>query len=66
MHEDQLWQLQVDGKVFRTKGGHPFWVDGKGWVETCDLRPGDPLLKHDGQTTPVEDVVAPPDWWNRN
>jgi hypothetical protein len=62
MHEDQFWQMQVGGQVIRTKGSHPFQVHGRGWVEVCDLRPGDPLMTDNGQTTPVEDVVAPPGW----
>jgi hypothetical protein len=29
--------LQANGETFRTSGGHPFWVVGKGWVQARRL-----------------------------
>jgi hypothetical protein len=42
------------GKIDAT-GGHPWWICGKGWTKTRDLRPGMLLLTVDGTAT-VESV----------
>jgi intein/homing endonuclease len=66
MREDQFWRLQVGGRVVPVRPDHPFWVESRGWIDAPDLRPGDLLLAHDGQTLPLEDVVPPPFWMERN
>jgi len=49
--------LHLSSNVIRTTADHPFYVLGNGWTEAADLRPGDPLLSHDGQRMPVEGVA---------
>jgi hypothetical protein len=42
--------------------GHPFWVEGEGWVHASEIQPGDRLSTADGAAIAVEDVahdVAP-------
>ena len=52
-----LWDLRVGGKLIRTTAEHPFYVRGKDWVPAKELLPGDLLMSHDGQWTPVESVA---------
>jgi hypothetical protein len=66
MPEHPFWQLRVAGRLIPVKPDHPLLVHGKGWVEVTDLVPGDPLLTHDGQTTPVQEVIPPAAWGERN
>lgn len=50
-HADQLVHLTIDGDTLTTTGEHPFWVDGRGWVNAGDLKPGDVLVTPDGVAT---------------
>lgn len=43
-----LRTLQVGQETIFTTDAHPYWVEGKGWVEACRLRVGDTLLTDDG------------------
>jgi hypothetical protein len=52
----RIFHLHVGGHVIRTTDEHPFWVDGKGWVKTIELEPGDVLVGRDGETVRVEEV----------
>ncbi len=66
MVDAPLWELQVGGQVTQTCGAHPFYVCGKGWLPLWQVRPGDLLLSDSGEAVPVEEVIAPPGWWERN
>lgn len=35
-----LLQIKFKDEVVRATGGHPFWVNGKGWVKSRSLEPG--------------------------
>jgi hypothetical protein len=48
----QLRTLVAGGETFRVTDRHPFWVDGKGWIEAARLVSGDELR------TGGNDVVA--------
>ncbi len=39
-----------------TTADHPFWVEGKGWVEVGHLQPGDAFLTHNGIRATVDKV----------
>lgn len=39
----QLRTVVAGGETFRVTDRHPFWVDGRGWVEAVKLVPGDKL-----------------------
>ena len=52
----KIVDLHVNGQVIRTTAEHPFWVDGKFWVDAKDLLIGDLLLGDDGQRVTVEEV----------
>jgi hypothetical protein len=54
----EIWHLHVGGQVIRTTGPHPFWVVGRGWVPTNELRAGDLLVGRDGRFVPIEDILA--------
>ena len=37
---------------------HPFYVVGKGWTWAGELKSGDMILGHDGQSTAVESIAS--------
>lgn len=45
--------LDTGAEVFQGTGGHPFWVDGKGWVKAADLSSGDDVRTATGQSQAV-------------
>lgn len=50
-HADEvLTYLIVDGEWIETTPEHPFYVEGKGWVNAEDLRIGDKIRQADGTT----------------
>jgi len=53
----ELVRLTVAGAVLSTTAEHPFWVDGRGWIEAGDLVPGDVLSTPDGEAA-VDAVVV--------
>ncbi|MER5603938.1 Hint domain-containing protein [Streptomyces sp. NPDC002265] len=55
-----LVKIAAGGREVRATAGHPFQVEGKGWVDAGDLRPGDLLEKRDGTTVAVSDVSELP------
>ncbi len=50
-------QLHVGGQIIETTAEHPFYVDGKGWTDGCDLQPGDLLIGAAGNKIAVESIV---------
>jgi hypothetical protein len=53
----RIWHLHLaSGRVICTTAGHPFHVQGHGWVAAGDLRPGNLLVSHDGQRVAVAEV----------
>ena len=57
VRQTTLWHLHVGGEMVRTTGEHPFWVHGRGWVATRELRIGEDLSSHDGQRIRVDDLL---------
>jgi hypothetical protein len=53
----RLLNLHIGGRIIRTTGEHPFFVDDRGWVPAAELRIGELLRSHDGQWVPVEGVA---------
>jgi len=49
--------VHVGGKLIGTTGEHPFYVEGKGWIEARLLRIGDLLVSRSGQRIPVDGIV---------
>jgi hypothetical protein len=54
-----VMELRVGGRTILTTAEHPFWVDGKGWVDAQQLRAGDLLRTHDGRLLPIEEAGRP-------
>ena len=50
-------RLVVNGQEICTTELHPFYVRGRGWISTKDLKVGDQLASHDGQWITVEKIV---------
>jgi len=36
----QLVKIHAGSEVLQASGGHPFWIDGEGWVKARDIRSG--------------------------
>jgi RHS repeat-associated protein len=50
-HTDQIvTELIIDGEWIETTPEHPFYVEGKGWVDAEDLQTGDRVRQADGTT----------------
>jgi RHS repeat-associated protein len=53
-----LVTFTVNGDRLTATSGHPFWVNGRGWVDAGDVRVGDSFLQADGGASVVEAVEA--------
>ena len=53
---NRLTELDIDGEVVQCTETHPFQVKGKGWVDACDLVPGDIVYTKDWNTATVRSV----------
>ncbi len=52
---DKLFRIVTDKITLETSDGHPFWVQGKGWVTSRFLKTGD---KIQGLESPAEVVIG--------
>ena len=52
----QIVVLRVGNETIRVTPEHPFWVDGNGWVDAGQLRPGMRLAAADGSLPVVIEV----------
>ncbi|MCP2265598.1 hypothetical protein APR03_002954 [Promicromonospora thailandica] len=52
----ELFHLTIGGQRVSTTAEHPFWVQGRGWVDAAFLREGDLLVTSAGATTPVQGI----------
>ena len=52
------WQVATESGTVTTTAVHPFYVDGKGWVEAQDLRAGDQLYDETGSLVTVVSIQA--------
>ena len=52
------WQVTTESGTVTTTAVHPFYVDGKGWVEAQDLRAGDQLYDETGSLVTVVAIQA--------
>ena len=57
-----ILNLHIGGEVIRTTHEHPFYAQGKGWVNAQDLQIGDQLLCADGRWLCVEDLLDTGEW----
>ncbi|WP_329086271.1 MULTISPECIES: polymorphic toxin type 27 domain-containing protein [unclassified Streptosporangium] len=53
---DSLVRITADSGTLSASQGHRFWVQGKGWTESQDLRPGDALQDPSGRANRVREV----------
>jgi hypothetical protein len=51
-----LWHLHLRDQIIRVSSEHPFFVWGKGWVPTMELKVGDWMRSHDGRWVMLEDL----------
>jgi RHS repeat-associated protein len=53
-----LVTFTVNGDTLTATSGHPFWVNGRGWIDAGDVRVGDTFLQGDGGVSVVETVES--------
>ena len=53
---NRLIELEINGNIIQCTETHPFQVKGKGWVDACDLQPGDVVYTKDWDTAVVQSV----------
>ena len=53
---NRLIELDIDGEMIQCTETHPFQVKDKGWVDACDLNPGDVVYTKDWGTATVQSV----------
>ena len=53
---NRLIELDIDGEIIQCTETHPFQVKGRGWVDACDLNPGDIVYTKDWNTAVVKSV----------
>ncbi|MCF4121994.1 hypothetical protein L1785_13500 [Antribacter sp. KLBMP9083] len=58
-HVETLFELTIDGEVLTTTAEHPFWVEGRGWVDAVDLTVGDLLVTPESRAV-VEAIAVEP------
>ena len=52
----RITELDIDGEIIQCTETHPFQVKGKGWVDACNLNPGDVVYTKDLDTAVVKSV----------
>ncbi|WP_044640086.1 polymorphic toxin-type HINT domain-containing protein [Risungbinella massiliensis] len=45
----EVYKLYIGKEVIETTGEHPFWIQGKGWVQAKDLKSGDEVEDDEGK-----------------
>ena len=45
----EWWHVLANDEEFKCTAEHPFYIIGRGYVEACNLQPGDELLTVDGR-----------------
>lgn len=60
--EDPVWELVVDTEdgeteTHRVTDNHPYWVNGRGWVEVKNLKPGMEIATSDGDPVTLTSIV---------
>ncbi|WP_235827905.1 polymorphic toxin-type HINT domain-containing protein [Brevibacillus migulae] len=53
---EETYNITVGGEVITTTDEHPFWIVGKGWVESKKLAVGDVLTTSDGKEIAIEKI----------
>ena len=52
--KDSIIRLSINGEVIETTAEHPFYVEGRGFINAGDLKAGDEVRTADGSTAAVE------------
>lgn len=53
---EETYNITVGGEVITTTDEHPFWIVGKGWVESKSLVVGDVLTTSDGKELAIDKI----------
>ncbi|WP_210412510.1 polymorphic toxin-type HINT domain-containing protein [Leptospira yasudae] len=55
---DLIYKLEfLNGSIVETTWNHPFWINGRGWVETKDLRKNDLVLTAKGEELALLNII---------
>jgi len=55
---NELIHLQVGDQEIKTTATHPFWVEGRGWVDAGDLKQGDRLVMYSDEILEVKEAYV--------
>lgn len=55
---DKLFEVTVGTTSIFCSSEHPFWVEHKGWLKACNLRPGMNLVSHSIGPTRIESIMV--------
>ena len=53
---NRLIELEINSEIIRCTETHPFQVKGKGWIDACNLVPGDVVYTKDWNTATVNSI----------
>ena len=53
---NKLFEVEVGKETLQCTANHPFQVKGKGWLDACNLQPGDVVYTKDWHTVVVKSV----------
>ncbi|MEN2774873.1 polymorphic toxin-type HINT domain-containing protein [Acetivibrio clariflavus] len=54
----ELVHLKVGDQKIKTTSTHPFWVEGIGWVDAGELKPGGRLVMYSGEVLEVKEAYV--------
>ncbi|CAH1207678.1 hypothetical protein PAECIP111893_02754 [Paenibacillus plantiphilus] len=54
---ESIYIIRLDEQIVEATGNHPFWVEGKEWVDAENLEVGDVLLLSNGESIAIEDIT---------
>lgn len=57
---DEIYKVYIGDESIEATAEHPFWVDGKGWLEVKDLKVGDLLVTSGGATLAINKIEKEP------
>ncbi|CAH1207671.1 hypothetical protein PAECIP111893_02752 [Paenibacillus plantiphilus] len=54
---ESIYSIRIGDQTIEATGNHPFWVEGKEWVDAEYLEVGDVLLQSDGNRNTIDEIT---------
>lgn len=55
---EELYTIKAGNKKIVTTDNHPFWIKGKGWKTSNQLKIGDQLVTDQNKIVPIDDIIV--------